>query len=467
MFAWAVKTANKSPFETDEMIEGTVRLTSYGLSAKKTMGYIGDMAAVMKTDLMQAIEAVSDAQTGELERLKEYGITKEMIVKQANSMGMNNIVNNKGQITDLKKFNEALFSLMNSKFEGGMARKAKTFSGAMSTINGVVKTSLATLMGMKADGDIADNSIFDVLKGGAISLANVLIQLQKKGSMVKFGQGLGTALNGTLKLFKILYPLIVVSTSAYIGYKSAVLAVTLATKLQAAWNKITTAYTIAQAVATGQLSIANGVAAAKQMLLNGAMAANPIGLVVAGIAGLVAGIYLLWKHFDKVKNTVISVWEALDNNPLGKVFKFFMKWLNPLGQIVNSFRMLHKLYQKFKGKNKVEIEVEESILPKDRPKGPNKRPKPRPDGSHRTGLSFVPRDGYIAELHRGERVLTKEENQNLNSGSGSSKSLKSVVIEKLIGEMNFTVNKMEDIEEIADKLVEVIVGKLEIALANI
>jgi hypothetical protein len=32
-------------------------------------------------------------------------------------------------------------------------------------------------------------------------------------------------------------------------------------------------------------------------------------------------------------------------------------------------------------------------------------------GSHRTGLYRVPFDGYIAELHRGERVLTAREAQ--------------------------------------------------------
>ncbi len=399
------------------------------------MGYIGDMAAVMKTDLMQAIEAVSDAQTGELERLKEYGITKEMIIKQANSMGMNNIVNNKGQITDLKKFNEALFALMNNKFEGGMARKAKTFSGAMSTISGVAKTSLATLMGVATDGSIAENSVFDVLRGAAVSLSNVLVKLQEEGSMVKFGQGLGTALNGVIELFKILYPLIVVSTSAYIGYKSAVLGVVAAKKLAVFWDKLAWVATIAYTMAIRKLTIAEGIAATKQYVLNGAMAANPVGMVVAGVAALIASLYLLWKHFDKVKSTALKVWEALN---------------------------------KFKGKNKVEIEVEESIVTKDRrSKDLNKRPRPRVDGSHRTGLSFVPKDGYIAELHKGERVLTKEENQSLNAGSSSSKSLKTIVIEKLIGEMNFTINKMEDIEEIADKVVNVIADKLEMTLANI
>lgn len=38
------------------------------------------------------------------------------------------------------------------------------------------------------------------------------------------------------------------------------------------------------------------------------------------------------------------------------------------------------------------------------------------DGSHAGGLSYVPYNGYIAELHEGERVLTKQENQDYNSG---------------------------------------------------
>lgn len=37
--------------------------------------------------------------------------------------------------------------------------------------------------------------------------------------------------------------------------------------------------------------------------------------------------------------------------------------------------------------------------------------KPKVDGSHARGLAFVPHDGYIAELHKGERVLTAGENR--------------------------------------------------------
>lgn len=42
-----------------------------------------------------------------------------------------------------------------------------------------------------------------------------------------------------------------------------------------------------------------------------------------------------------------------------------------------------------------------------------------PDGSHRNGLQYVPYDGYLAELHRGERVLTAQEADAYRSGKGN------------------------------------------------
>lgn len=40
--------------------------------------------------------------------------------------------------------------------------------------------------------------------------------------------------------------------------------------------------------------------------------------------------------------------------------------------------------------------------------------------SHARGISFIPRDDYIARLHYGERVLTKQENDEYTAGRGSN-----------------------------------------------
>lgn len=42
------------------------------------------------------------------------------------------------------------------------------------------------------------------------------------------------------------------------------------------------------------------------------------------------------------------------------------------------------------------------------------------NGKHASGLDYVPFNGYVAELHEGERVLTKEENKQYDSQKGSS-----------------------------------------------
>ena len=42
-------------------------------------------------------------------------------------------------------------------------------------------------------------------------------------------------------------------------------------------------------------------------------------------------------------------------------------------------------------------------------------------GSHADGLAYVPYNGYIAHLHEGERVLTRNEAESYNSGQMSGK----------------------------------------------
>lgn len=44
------------------------------------------------------------------------------------------------------------------------------------------------------------------------------------------------------------------------------------------------------------------------------------------------------------------------------------------------------------------------------------------NGSHAGGLDYVPFDGYIAQLHKGERVLTKNENEEYSKGESNKHS---------------------------------------------
>lgn len=203
MMAWAVEFANKTPFETDSVVEATVRLQSYGIEAQKVMTQIGDMAGVMNKDLMQAVEAVADAQTGELERLKEFGITKAMITAKGAELYKNQtIVNNKGQIVDQQKFNDALFALMEDRFKGGMEIQAKSYKGLMSTIAGVWKTGLAQMAGISGTGEIIEGSAYDAAKEGLGWVSDKMQSLSKSGTFEKIGKKIGSTVQTGIKYGK-------------------------------------------------------------------------------------------------------------------------------------------------------------------------------------------------------------------------------------------------------------------------
>ncbi|MBN1071147.1 hypothetical protein DVV81_08185 [Clostridium botulinum] len=181
-FAWAVKYANNTPFETGEIVDATVKLTSYGLEAQKILPLTGDMAGAMGKSIDQATEAIADAQTGELERLKEFGITKEMIVTQGSKkLAGIELVNNKGQITNQKAFNAALFSLMQERYSGAMGVQSKTWKGLMSTITGIAKNGLAKIAGISDTGEIIDGSAFDILKQKLSSVTDYMLKMQETG----------------------------------------------------------------------------------------------------------------------------------------------------------------------------------------------------------------------------------------------------------------------------------------------
>ncbi|MDU5105068.1 MAG: hypothetical protein E6240_22050, partial [Clostridium butyricum] len=92
------------------------------------------------------------------------------------------LVNNKGQITNQRAFNAAMFSLMKERYNGAMEIQSKTFKGLMSTTSGIIKNGLAKIAGISDTGDIVENSAFYKIKEKFASVTDYLLQMQDNGS---------------------------------------------------------------------------------------------------------------------------------------------------------------------------------------------------------------------------------------------------------------------------------------------
>lgn len=90
-----------------------------------------------------------------------------------------------------------------------------------------------------------------------------------------------------------------------------------------------TAYTTALNVMKNgwmSLAVVQKLVAAGQAALNAVMALNPIGLVVAAIAGLIAAFVLLWKKSEAFRNFWINLWEKIKtaaDTVIKAIVKFF------------------------------------------------------------------------------------------------------------------------------------------------
>lgn len=179
----AIEFANKTPFETGQVIEATAKFESMGLSAKKWLSITSDMAGATSKDMIQAVEAVIDAvASGEFERLKEFGLSKKTL-EDLDVSGK--VFNNKGQVIDQLALTELLFTEMEKRYKGGAESLSKTTKGMWSTVTGVFKNSMAKIVGVTDDGLVRTGSLLDNFRNIIEKVANKMTSWQQDGTIEK------------------------------------------------------------------------------------------------------------------------------------------------------------------------------------------------------------------------------------------------------------------------------------------
>lgn len=322
---YSIDLANKTPFEGGEMVEASSKLESMGISAKSYLSQIVDMAAATNKPLDQATEAFIDAQTGELERLKEFGIKKADIQAKANEMfAGQETINNQGQITNQENFNKALLAIMEERYNGGAEKLSKTTKGMWSTVTGITKSALAKIVGVQEDGTVKSGSLLDLIKGKVQLLADKLQQWQTDGTLQsiadKASQVFGTVYSVISKVFNF----VVQHKDIIITIASMAVAFTVVSKAIRGLSIVTKAFQLVWA------------------LLNGTIALTPIGWIIIGITALVGAFVLVYQKSAKFRNMcgllVIKIKELGSN-----ILSWYNSSIKPiLSGIIKSLNQLWK-----------------------------------------------------------------------------------------------------------------------------
>jgi hypothetical protein len=263
--------ANRTPYEVDELTSSYIKLVNRGMNPTESeMTKLGDFAASQGKGFDQLVEATLDAQTGEFERLKEFGIT-------SSSSGDKVTFSFKGVSKTVKKTDKDIQNYLYSLGE------LEGVSGSMNLISGTLEGKLSNLAGAS------------------------------DGFKRSIGEGLAPAIEWVVDRMKDFYEwatenrtLILVIVGVLAVFALAMIGVSVAT-----W--------IAEKAQRGLLKaiIAN----------NMAMYKSPYTWIIAAIIALVAVIIWLATCTEGWSETWSAVWEyvKLSFGRMGEWFK--LKWL--------------------------------------------------------------------------------------------------------------------------------------------
>jgi hypothetical protein len=340
---------------------------------------------------------------------KKYGTTREAILR------MKEISNEwlKGTLEDMGK---------NEKYMDGMARQAKTLSGALM----IVKNFFHDIF------EVVGEKLMPYVKDIVAEFTSFLGQNKElmEGALTKFF---------TFLAYVIGYVAVILENfiddigglSEKAGFLEDVLEA-VGDVLKFVGDQMVKHHKIVSLVIGVLLAWV-----AVQWALNVALTANPIGLVIAGVVALATVGVLLYKHWDKIKQFFIGLW----NGPLsGKVIRALILPFSPfiaiVATIIRNWEPIKDFFSELwkgivdsfdwavdkikKGWNYVSGAVKTvgkffGFGKEEQSEGGESKPVKK----YAVGSSFVMNDG-LAYLHRGEKVMTAGQVEKTQTNNNSS-----------------------------------------------
>lgn len=323
---WVGDFAAKTPYELGQVTDAFVKLRAYGLDPTNgLLKTLGDTSAAMGKDIMQSVEAIADAVTGENERLKEFGIRGSKSGGQITYEYTDKAGNQQQKVVDAnnrKMIESTLTAIFNDKYAGQMEKMSGTWAGMLSNVGDQWTRFTQKTM---------ESGPFEQLKGQLRGVLSELNRMAEDGSLAEYAAKTGEAISGIVKGVWELGKGIVYVTSTLAdwvgGWKNLAIAIGVIKLAPLIFSIGKLGWTIG-VVATNLVMFATGTATAGAawmafagLLGKGAMLAftafrtlaafmlaNPIGLALTALG---AAAYLLWQNWDTVKAGLLAVWEAV------------------------------------------------------------------------------------------------------------------------------------------------------------
>lgn len=267
--------AERTPFQIDNLTDAWVRLANQGFRPNMDqMTMLGDLASSTGKDISMLSEAIIDAQTGEFERLKEFGIRGE---KHGDQVKFTFKGVSKEVAFSSEAIQDYLLSLGQAQGVGGsMAKIMETMAGKTSNFTDLVTRLKLTI------GEQFRPQLEGIVMAGhrMVSwLINAVKWAGENKTMLAILAGtLGTVVGGLL-------------------------GVVAAARLITGVTKIITVFKTSWLILSKTLGIAKFAMAAFNIVAS----LNPIGIIVIAIGAAITALILLASRFDSVREFLAKI----------------------------------------------------------------------------------------------------------------------------------------------------------------